>query len=93
MFDYWWKKLYPKIYKKPCYVCLTQAICQSKQPWLQNCDTKREWEIKQYTIGRHVDTIENFLCLVIVIITTLFFVGTFVLGLWKWWELFSKIFS
>lgn len=82
-----WKKIYPRFFKSPCETCITKAVCQNKNPWLQTCDTKKEWEIKKYRIKQKLYTIEELFSITIFLIICALILVTFGFGLWKWWEI------
>lgn len=88
MLDKIWKPLYPHIYKDPCYECLTQAVCINKKPWNRTCELKTEWSARRYKMEHLLDDIESWILNGLMFICLLFFAATFVLGIWKWCDLF-----
>ena len=87
MLDRMWKKVYPHIFKKPCYTCLTLAACQNKHPWQRDCDIKRIWKAREYKVETKLDFTEAVIAMSMFITFIALICATFILGLWKWCDL------
>lgn len=94
MLDDWWKKLYPKIYKKPCGTCLVKAKCLNVESWKRpQCDLKDTWRQREYLVETFLNNVEMWFFMILFFIGIALFVSTFGFGIWKWIEIIKHFFS
>ena len=94
MLDDWWKKLYPKLYKKPCGTCLVNAKCLNTESWKRPpCELKSNWRKREYLVETFLNNVEMWFFFTVFIFGITITLGTFGLGIWKWVEIFKNFFS
>lgn len=91
MLDDWCEKLYPKIYKKPCFTCIVKAKCLNTESWKRPyCEIKNKWRQRQYNITTFLNNVEMWFCILMFVVAIAVFLTTFGFGLWKWYEIIKS---
>jgi len=89
-----WDKLYPKVFKSPCKICLVRAACKSPEPWnRKSCEDKNKWRHRRYIGETFLNNVEVVLFGVTFILGCILAVITFFFGFWKWWDISKMLFS
>lgn len=87
-----WKKIYPRIFRNPCDVCLVKSKCKNTPYSMkQICILEDKWLNRQSKIVTILNDTELYLFIFSLILGTLLIILTFVFGLWKWFEIGKKI--
>jgi hypothetical protein len=75
------KTIFNLLCKDPCLKCIVQASCHEK------CDKKWDWVEKKSKVRAFFSTVSDWVVFFLLLVSFLLLAATFVLGLWKWWDL------